>query len=135
MKTVLLAANPDSISVASRLCPKAPTAFRLLEAASIEQIMDRFVHSNGKIDLLVIDAAFDPVRSAIDVALNLRFLFPPLKILLTFSGSTLLCTRQQRLALEALPTGALEYLRGPFSPQILQLRIKGLLATAFLKAA
>ena len=135
MKTVLLAADPDSISVATRLCPKPQTAFRLLEATSIEQVMDRFVHSNGKIDLLVIDAAFDSVRSGIDIALNLRFLFPPLKILLTFCGSTLFCTRQQRLALEALPSGALEFLRGPFSPQILLLRIKGLLAAALLKAA
>ncbi|SPE35438.1 hypothetical protein SBA6_460012 [Candidatus Sulfopaludibacter sp. SbA6] len=135
MKTVLLAIDPDSISAAMRHCLKPQTAFQLLEANSIAQLLDRFVEFNGRIDLLVIDTAFDPAVSSIDVALNFRRYFPRLRILLTFSGSSLLCTPRQRTAMGILPTGSLALLRRPFSPQILRLRIEGLLAAVLLKVA
>lgn len=133
MKTVLLAADPDSLSAAMRHCLKPPASFQVLEAHSVAQVLNRFVESNGKIDVLVIDTGFDP--ASIDVALNLRYFLPRLKILFTFTGASLFCTRQQRIAIDALPTGSISLLRRPFSPQMLRLRIQGLLAAPLLKAA
>jgi len=127
MKTVLFA-------TATRLCLNSQRAFQHLEANSIAQILDRFVDSNGRIDLLVIDTDFDPAVSSIDVALNLRRFFPRLKILFTYSGS-MLCTARQRTAIGILPSGSVAFLRRPISLQDLRCRIECLLAAALLKVA
>jgi len=127
MKTVLFA-------TATRLCLNSQGAFQHLEANSIAQILDRFVDSNGRIDLLVIDTDFDPAVSSIDVALNLRRFFPRLRILFTYSGS-MLCTARQRTAIGILPSGSVAFLRRPISLQDLRCRIEGLLAATLLKVA
>src|SRR5438445_7186315 len=123
MKTVLFA-------TAVRTCLKPPRACQFLGAESVAQLLDRFIQSNGKIDLLVIDLDFDPAVSSIDVALNLRRFFPRLKILFTFSGSAPLCTPRQRTAMGILKSGSIGFLKRPFSLRDLQCRIEDLLAAA-----
>jgi hypothetical protein len=135
MKTIVLAADPDSVASVLRHCIKPQPAFQILAASSIAEVLDRFVRFNGKIDLLVIDTALDPTVSSIDVALNFRYYFPSLKLLFTFDGSSLSCSQRQRTAMGVLPTGSIAFLRRPFSPQMLRLRIEGLLAAPLLKVA
>jgi len=135
MKNVLIAADPDSVASLLRHCLKPEPRFQILAASAVPQMLDRFVRFNGGIELLVIDTALDPAVSSIDVALNFRFYFPGLRIVFLFDGSSLLCTRQQRIAIDALPTGAVTGLRKPYSPQILRLRIEALLSPALRKVA
>ena len=127
MKTVLFA-------TAVRTCLKPPRACQFLGAESVAQLLDRFIKSNGRIDLLVIDLDFDPAVSSIDVALNLRRFFPRLKILFAFSSAPL-CTPRQRTAMGVLPSGSIGFLKRPFSLRDLQCRIEDLLAAALLKVA
>ena len=103
MKTIVLAADPDSVASVLRHCIKPQPAFQILAASSIAEVLDRFVRFNGKIDLLVIDTALDPTVSSIDVALNFRYYFPSLKLLFTFHGSSLPCSQRQRTAIGVLP--------------------------------
>ena len=127
MKTVLFA-------TAEPLWLKPQKSFQRLDAESVAQVLDRFVETNGRIDLLVIDTDFDPGVSTIDVALNLRRFFPRLKILFTYS-SVVLCTTRQRTALGVLPRDCAAFLRRPISTQELRYRIERILSTALLKAA
>jgi len=128
MKTVVFATgvSPDA---------KTQTAFHVLEAVAVAGILQHFVHSNGRIDLLVIDIDLDPAVSSIDVALNFRRFFPRFKILFTFQGSALLCTCHQRAAISALPSGSVAFLRKPYNPQLLRARIEDMLAAVLLKVA
>lgn len=126
VKTILLAGNPDPVATAMRLCLKPRTAFHFLQADSVPQVLDRFVESNGKIDILVVDP--EPCVSApgIDVALNLRSLFPGLKILVVLRGSALSCSPLQAAAMRNMPSGSIGILKWPFSPRQLRYHIEQL---------
>jgi DNA-binding NtrC family response regulator len=128
MKTVVFATgvSPDA---------KTQTSFHVLETDTVAGILRHFVHSNGRIDLLVIDIDLDPAVSSIDVALNFRRFFPRLKIILTFQGSAVLCTCHQRAAISALPSGSIAFVRKPFTPQLLRARVEDMLAAVLLKVA
>jgi len=123
MRMILVAADTKSMTPVIRSCFD-PRDWLVLEAETVQEVLDRFVDSNGRIEWMLIDADHFPPTAALDMALKLRNWFPRLRVLIWSRGFDLPFAGKQASILRRLPAGTISFLRSPFTLRELRQRFE-----------
>jgi DNA-binding response OmpR family regulator len=118
-ETILLLEDDDPLREMTRDVLSS-YGYRVLVAASAEEVPLRCAECSNNIDLLLSDVVM-PSVSGPEIALRLRQKIPNLRILLMSGYSSELAFRK-----EALPPGAY-FLQKPFSPSVLSQKVREVL--------
>jgi CheY-like chemotaxis protein len=116
MQSMTILILEDEPAIMALICMVlSPLGYRILEATTGEEAIQRFEQSDSGIDLLIADVAL-PVKSGIRVALELRAVLPCLPIILTSGYPSNMWNEQDVAELSALASESIVTVQKPFLP-------------------
>jgi CheY-like chemotaxis protein len=127
LKRILVVEDDNTILALIRIVVER-SGYAVLEATSAQQAFQH-LEKHAHIDLLIADVTL-PASSGIRVALELRYLLPRLKVIVTSGYPRALWNEQDAAELDELPSDSVAVLQKPFVPKTLLEKIHRLIGFA-----